>query len=293
MTRLCTYTDGRAAHVGVLIPDSNRVRPLDHLVSPEVAAISGVAALIDVEPQELSQGADHETVRLADVTLLAPIPRPSRNIFCVGKNYLDHVTEFGRSGYDTTVSSDTPSHPIIFTKLASCVVGPHDDVESHPGATTELDYEAEVAVIIGRSGRNIAAGQADQHVWGYTLVNDVTARDLQRQHKQWFLGKSLDSFCPMGPWMATADELDLSDVRLEARVNGELRQSASTADMIFDVPKLIETISAGRTLEAGDVIATGTPAGVGIGFDPPRFLAVGDLVEISATGLGLLANRIT
>lgn len=290
MTRLCTYQEGADVHVGVLDADGQRIQPLDHLVSAELAAVTGVTALIGTEPGQLAGG--DPTVALADVTLLAPVPQPHRNIFCVGKNYLEHAAEFGRSGYDNSVSGDAPEHPIVFTKPASCVVGPGADVEAHPQVTSELDYEAELAVVIGRPGRGIAASRAAEHVWGYTLVNDITARDLQRRHKQWFLGKSLDTFCPMGPWLATTDEIDLENLRIECRVNGELRQSASTADLIFDVPTLIETISAGLTLQPGDIVATGTPAGVGIGFDPPRFLSAGDLVEVSAAGLGRLENRI-
>ncbi|HEY0561552.1 MAG TPA: fumarylacetoacetate hydrolase family protein [Frankiaceae bacterium] len=234
-------------------------------------------------------------VPLAAVTLLAPVPRPRRNIFCVGKNYSEHAREFGSSGYDHsagTGSDHVPDKPVVFTKAPSTVVGPDAEVEAHPTVTKELDYEAELAVIIGRGGRDIPASRALEHVWGYTAVNDVTARDRQRDHKQWFLGKSLDTHCPMGPWALTADELDLATTRVQCRVNGELRQDASTADLIFDVPTIIETISAGLTLEPGDVIATGTPAGVGIGFDPPRFLASGDVVEVAITGLGVLRNRI-
>jgi len=235
------------------------------------------------------------------VGLLAPLPRPRRNVFCVGKNYREHAAEFGASGYDagsdTRAADHVPTAPVVFTKPPSSVVGPGAVVESHPTVTKELDYEAELAVIIGRGGRDIPAGEAAQHVWGYTVVNDVTARDRQRDHKQWFLGKGLDTFCPMGPYAVTADEVDPGgqarpELDVECRVNGELRQKASTLDLVFDIPTLIETISAGLTLQPGDVIATGTPAGVGIGFDPPRFLAAGDLVEVSISGIGTLRNRI-
>jgi 2-keto-4-pentenoate hydratase/2-oxohepta-3-ene-1,7-dioic acid hydratase in catechol pathway len=147
-------------------------------------------------------------------------------------------------------------------------------------------------VIIGRGGRGITRERALDHVWGYTVINDVTARDLQKTHKQWFLGKSLDTFCPMGPWAVTADEVGEGPLDLECRVNGELRQRASTADLIFDIPTIIETISAGITLQPGDVIATGTPKGVGIGFDPPKFLKPGDVVEIGISQIGTLTNRV-
>jgi len=244
---------------------------------------------------------DGPSLPLAEVELLAPLPRPRRNVFCVGKNYREHAAEFGASGYDagsdTRAADHVPTAPVVFTKPPSSVVGPGAVVESHPTVTKELDYEAELAVIIGRSGRDIPASEAAQHVWGYTAVNDVTARDRQRDHKQWFLGKGLDTFCPMGPYAVTADEVDPGgqarpELDVECRVNGELRQKASTLNLVFDIPTLIETISAGLTLQPGDVIATGTPAGVGIGFDPPRFLQAGDLVEVSISGIGTLRNRI-
>nr|WP_239521762.1 fumarylacetoacetate hydrolase family protein [Geodermatophilus sabuli] len=229
---------------------------------------------------------------MTDVHLLAPIPRPPRNVICVGQNYHQHSLEFDASGYNSTPSNGVPDRPVVFTKAPSSVIGPGDVIPLHDALTTELDYEAELAVIIGRGGRGIPAEEALDHVWGYTIVNDVTARDVQRDHRQWFLGKSLDGSCPMGPFAVTADEVDLTDLLVETRVNGELRQSAKTSDLIFDVPTLIATISAGMTLQAGDVIATGTPAGVGIGFDPPRFLRSGDTVEISITGLGTLTNTV-
>ncbi|SFL38965.1 fumarylacetoacetate hydrolase family protein [Geodermatophilus ruber] len=229
---------------------------------------------------------------LADVRLLAPIPRPPRNVICVGQNYHQHSLEFDASGYNSTPSNGVPDRPVVFTKAPSSVIGPGEVIPLHDNLTTELDYEAELGVIIGKGGRGIPAEEALSHVWGYTIINDVTARDVQRDHRQWFLGKSLDGACPMGPFAVTADEVDLTDLLVETRINGELRQSAKTADLIFDVPTLIATISAGMTLEPGDVIATGTPAGVGIGFDPPRFLSAGDTVEVSITGLGTLINTV-
>ncbi|NEK56996.1 fumarylacetoacetate hydrolase family protein [Geodermatophilus sabuli] len=262
----------------------------------------GYAVSADGDPlgllELIQRGAPHSVpcstspVPLTDVHLLAPIPRPPRNVICVGQNYHQHSLEFDASGYNSTPSNGVPDRPVVFTKAPSSVIGPGDVIPLHDALTTELDYEAELAVIIGRGGRGIPAEEALDHVWGYTIVNDVTARDVQRDHRQWFLGKSLDGSCPMGPFAVTADEVDLTDLLVETRVNGELRQSAKTSDLIFDVPTLIATISAGMTLQAGDVIATGTPAGVGIGFDPPRFLRSGDTVEISITGLGTLTNTV-
>lgn len=232
-------------------------------------------------------------IALDSVTMLAPL-HPVRNVFCLGKNYSDHVREFGRSGYDTpSKSEDVPEKPIIFSKATTSVTGPYADVNPHHGVTNELDYEGELGVIIGAGGRGLSRGDALEHVWGYTIINDVTARDLQRDHQQWLLGKSLDTHCPMGPYLVSADEVgDVQTLEIETLVNGRRRQFAPIKDLIFDIPELIETISAGITLLPGDILATGTPAGVGIGFDPPKFLHSGDVVEVSITGLGSLRNRI-
>ena len=234
-----------------------------------------------------------EAIPVADVELLAPIPLPRRNIFCVGRNYVEHAKEFANSGYDATASATAqPEYPVVFTKAPSTVIGTGADVDPHTGVTSELDYEAELGVMIGTGGRGISKAEAVDHVWGYTIINDVTARDLQKDHKQWFLGKSLDTHCPMGPWAVTRDEVGDGPLDLHCTVNGETRQKATTADLIFDIPTIIETISAGITLQPGDIIATGTPVGVGIGFTPPRFLTSGDVVEISISKLGTLRNRI-
>ena len=181
---------------------------------------------------------------------------------------------------------------MVFTKAAATVIASGQPVDPHTDITSTLDYEGEIGVIIGKRASKVSKADAMDYVWGYTLINDVTARDLQHSHKQWFIGKSLDTFCPMGPWAVTADEIDITDLQLQTRVNGELRQDANTAQLIFDVPTIIETLSAGITLEPGDVIATGTPVGVGIGFDPPKYLADGDEMVVSAAGLGELRNVV-
>jgi 2-keto-4-pentenoate hydratase/2-oxohepta-3-ene-1,7-dioic acid hydratase in catechol pathway len=233
--------------------------------------------------------------KLAGHSLLAPIASPRRNLFCVGKNYHEHAKEFAQSGFDTSAvqGEQAPSFPVIFTKAPSTVIADGVQVSAFADLTQQLDYEAELAVIIGRPGRGISKADALDHVWGYTIVNDVTARDLQQKHRQWFLGKSLDTFCPMGPWIVTADEVDdPADLGVKCWINGELRQNANTRDLIFDIPTIIETISMGITLLPGDVIATGTPAGVGIGFKPPKFLKPGDLMKISIDKLGTLANTV-
>jgi 2-keto-4-pentenoate hydratase/2-oxohepta-3-ene-1,7-dioic acid hydratase in catechol pathway len=230
-----------------------------------------------------------ERVALSAVRLLAPLPAPRRNLWCVGRNYHAHAKELK----DSVFKDHQPEGwPIVFTKVPETVVGPGETVRL-PGAaiSAQIDYEAELAVVIGTGGRNIARADALAHVWGWTIVNDVTARDVQMRHSQWDLGKSFDTFCPMGPWIVTADELDGTDTRVRCWVNGELRQDARTTDLIHDIPTLIETCSRGITLLPGDVIATGTPAGVGMGLDPPRWLQHGDLVRIEIDGIGTLENR--
>ena len=232
-------------------------------------------------------------IPLAQVTLEAPLPRPRRNIFCVGKNYHEHAHEFARSGFDSSAAAGAvPDAPIIFSKVPDCVTGPSTPILIDPRASEAIDYEAELAVVIGKGGRGIPRERALDHVFGYTIVNDVTARDLQGRHKQGLIGKSQDSFCPMGPWLVSADEVDLANTAVRCWVNGELRQDANTRALIFDVPTLIETLSRGLTLLPGDVIATGTPAGVGIGFNPPKYLRPGDVVRIEIAGIGVLENPV-
>ena len=231
---------------------------------------------------------------LNGATVLAPITQPRRNIFCVGKNYHEHAAEFSKSGFDSSAKEGelAPDFPVVFTKPASTVIGPGDAIPSHPEVTSQLDYEAEFAVVIGKAGRGIKKADAFDHIFGYTIVNDFTARDLQKKHRQWFIGKSLDGFCPMGPYLVTNDEVDAQNLDIKCWVNGELRQNSNTSLLIFDIPTIIETLSAGMTLQPGDVIATGTPAGVGIGFNPPKWLKTGDTIKIEVQGLGVLENAV-
>jgi 2-keto-4-pentenoate hydratase/2-oxohepta-3-ene-1,7-dioic acid hydratase in catechol pathway len=228
----------------------------------------------------------------APTHLQAPIRRPRRNIFCVGKNYRDHAKEFENSGFDATSGTAVPEAPIFFTKVPESVIGPQAPISFDPAVSSAIDYEGELAVIIGVGGRAISPANAMAHVWGYTIINDVTARDVQSKLKQWHVGKSFDTFCPMGPWAVTADEIDLANTRLRTWVNGDLRQEANTADLIFDVPTIVAVLSAGITLHPGDIIATGTPAGVGIGFKPPKYLKSGDVVTVEIDGLGRLENKV-
>ena len=292
--KLVTFSTGTDQRVGVIDVERGVVGDVTALL-PEGAGLLEVIARWDALGPLLARvDATVVVYPLEQVRLLAPIPRPRRDVFCVGKNYRDHVLEFGRSGYDQPDhSQDMPEHPVVFTKATTSVTGPFDDIDPHHDVTAELDYEAELGVIIGRGGRGITREQAFEHVWGYTIIDDFTARDLQRKHKQWLIGKSLDTHCPMGPYAVSADEIsDVTALVVESHVNGELRQSAPVKELIFDIPELIATISAGITLLPGDLIATGTPAGVGIGFDPPKFMVSGDVIEVSITGLGAQRNRV-
>ena len=267
--------------------------PLAELAPELPADMAGVIAALVAGariPEPATAGRALEAAQLA-----APLPNPPRNIFCVGKNYHAHAREFAGSGYDsssTSAADAIPKAPIIFSKPFTSISGPWDDIPLWPGLDEGVDYEAELAVIIGRGGRNIPRERALEHVFGYTLVNDVTARDLQGTHKQWLLGKGIDGFCPMGPWIVTAEEIGDRPLRITCTVNDEARQDASTADLIFDVPELIQTISRSMALLPGDVIATGTPEGVGIGFKPPRFLRESDVVECGIEGIGRIRNRL-
>jgi 2-keto-4-pentenoate hydratase/2-oxohepta-3-ene-1,7-dioic acid hydratase in catechol pathway/pimeloyl-ACP methyl ester carboxylesterase len=230
-----------------------------------------------------------EPFPLKSVKCLPPIS--GRDIMAVGKNYVEHAREFNSSGYDASDKTDQPTHPVIFTKRATSIIGTEDPILLHPEFTSTVDYEGEIGVILGKPGFQIPEEHAMDHVWGFTIVNDMTARERQRDHKQFFLGKSPDTFCPMGPVAVPKESLP-ENLTVQTFVNGEKRQEASLKDLIFSIPKLLATISAGQTLQAGDVIATGTPAGVSFGFRPMKFLNAGDEISVSVTGLGTLVNRI-
>ncbi|MGO4888508.1 fumarylacetoacetate hydrolase family protein [Anaerobacillus sp. MEB173] len=222
-----------------------------------------------------------------NIKLLAPIPRPAKNIFCVGKNYAAHAIEMGSA-------ADIPEYPMIFSKAPTTVIGHESIMLNHKEVTDSLDYEGELAVIIGKKGKAIKKEEAFDYVFGYTIINDVTARDLQKKHKQFLIGKSLDTSCPMGPYITHRSVVDdPHQLAIETKVNGESRQVGNTEQFIFDIPTIIATISQGMTLEAGDIIATGTPAGVGSGFNPPKYLQPGDVIEITVERLGTLRNQLS
>ena len=292
--RLATYRHQGQTRVGSVSPDGLHLTPF--ALEPADARYGALRLIERVAAGLALPAPSGPAVALAELQLLAPLPLPRRNLFCVGRNYHAHAQELQASVFKDN-NRNTAAWPIIFTKVPECVVGPEADVLL-PGAaiSEQIDYEAELAVVIGRGGRNISRAQAMDHVYGYTIVNDVTARDVQMRHGQWDLGKSFDTFCPMGPWIVSADELDGSDTRVRCWVSPaggapELRQDGRTRDLIFDLPSLIETCSRGITLYPGDVIATGTPAGVGMAMTPPRWLQPGDLVRIEIDGIGSLQNR--
>lgn len=232
-------------------------------------------------------------IDLSSVALLPPAVSRRAAVICVGKNYHAHAREFFGSGFDSTGKDEIPTEPVIFGKAGSSLIGHEDEINSALDSTQTVDYEGELAVIIGKTTHKVSRAEALDHVFGYTVCNDVTSRELQKRHNQWLVGKSLDTFGPLGPWIVTSDEIgDITQQILITRVNGEERQRAPIADLIFDIPGLIETLSATMTLQPGDIIATGTPAGVGIGHKPPKYLSAGDRVEVEITGIGVLANPV-
>ncbi len=242
-----------------------------------------VAACADRAPSQ-------SNVPLNELLILPPIPRPIKNVICLGWNYSEHIKE---STQASGRGDELPEYPVVFTKSPTAVIGSGGKVPYDKTVTEQLDWEVELGVIIGRLGKGISRSRALQHVVGYTIINDLSARDLQFRHKQFFIGKSLDGSCPIGPWMVTADEIkDPHDLDLKCWVNGVIKQDSNTRYMIFDIPSIIETLSKGMTLEPGDIIATGTPSGVGFARQPPEFLRPGDTVECEIESIGKLNNTI-
>ncbi len=271
----------------------------------EVVALSSIApdllTLIAAGPEALARAREYAatapaTLPLANARLLAPIPTPRRNVICLGKNYAEHAREsYEARGEQVPTESPvaTTEYPVIFTKATTSVNGPYDDIPVDDAISAQMDYEAELAFIIGRPARRVARAEAMSHVFGYTILNDVTARDLQTAHKQFHVGKSLDGCCPIGPWIVTADAIaDPHALRITCHVNGELRQDSAGEVMTFDIPAMIEILSRTMTLLPGDIIATGTPSGVGFARKPPVFLRPGDVVECAIEGIGAIRNRI-
>ena len=229
-----------------------------------------------------------------EVKLLSPIPVPVRDIICVGKNYAKHAKEVQKSSFSTLQEKKhVPNELIIFNKATTSVIGPNDKIELINDRTNTTDYEGELGVVVGKRSKNIKYSNATDIIFGYTIINDVTARKLQNNHKQWFIGKSPDTYCPMGPCIITKDEIEnIKNIKIQTTVNGEIRQSGIVKDMIFNISTIIEILTKSMTLVEGDIIATGTPSGVGIGFDPPKFLKSGDKIKISVDSIGILENEV-
>jgi 2-keto-4-pentenoate hydratase/2-oxohepta-3-ene-1,7-dioic acid hydratase in catechol pathway len=293
--RLVTFSDANGMRIGVHDTASNTIVDLAAATRLPRDMTSFIAlGKNGLKRARAAVKSGEGRLPYASVKLHAPIPRPAKNILCVGKNYYDHAREFHASGVDASAGKDAiPELPIMFTKWPNSVIASGEPIPSYLDYTNSTDYEGELTVVIGPGGRGIAKKDAYAHVYGYTIINDATARTLQNRHRQWFLGKSLDGYCPMGPCIVSADEVpDVTKLRLLTKVNGEVRQDAMVSELIFDIPTLIETLSRVMTLDPGDLIATGTCVGVGIGFDPPKYLKQGDRVAITIEPIGTLENPV-
>jgi 2-keto-4-pentenoate hydratase/2-oxohepta-3-ene-1,7-dioic acid hydratase in catechol pathway len=284
--RLVTYHINQESKIGAVVGE--HVVDLSGIARDMVTFIEQGAAALTAATQLLQQ--PHLSHPLAEVQLLAPIARPRRNIFCLGLNYAEHAAESDRArGREVEV----PQHPIIFTKATHTVIGHQAPIPYDPTITEQLDWEVELGVIINQPCKNVPREQAMAVVFGYTIINDISARDLQRQHKQFHKGKSLDGTCPMGPWIVTTDDIpNPHNLRLTCRVNGLTKQDDTTRHMLFDISHTIAVLSRGMTLEPGDVIATGTPSGVGFARTPPEFLYPGDILESEIEAIGILQNYV-
>lgn len=296
--KLLTYHYQGREDFGVLLRDGRTICPANAVCRKGYGSLAElIGNLSGADRRKLAETAAGDGppagvpgIPLAGVKLLAPIPQPAGDVICLGLNYTDHAQESAR--FKKTVF-EGGEKAVYFAKRVDRAVGCGGFIDSHPGVVDSLDYEVELAVVIGREAKGVSPEAAWEHVFGYTIINDVSARNVQTQHKQWFLGKSLDTFCPMGPWIVTADEFDRPPVlKITSRVNGETRQNSDTGMMLFGVDHVISELSQGMTLKPGTVIAMGTPAGVGMGFAPPRFLKPGDIVECEIQGIGCLTNTV-
>ena len=285
--KLVTYRLSGAEHVGALTADGRGVLPLPAADMNTLIETMTLADLRSAAAAAERGGA----VPLSDVELLAPIPRPRQDVVCLGMNYRDHAEESARYSADAFTKNSTAA--VYFSKRVSEAGKPDGVIPRHAGLTDRLDYEVELAVVLGKAARDVKAADAADYIFGYTILNDVSARDLQTGHKQWYFGKSLDGFTPMGPVLVTADEIAYPPaLEITCRVNGELRQQSNTSLLITSIGQILEELTAGMTLLPGTIIATGTPAGVGMGFDPPRFLQSGDIVECAIEGIGTLRSTV-
>lgn len=292
--RLLTYREGNVDRAGVLARDGTVVDAA-RLIGRDGLAVLEIldAGALTLGPLAKAAAGAKGGIPLANARLRAPIPRTRRNVFCVGWNYSEHFAE-GQAARGPGGSADLPSHPSFFTKNPGTIVGPEEPVRLPAPHSEQLDFEVELAVVIGRGGRDISQARALEHVFGYTVANDVSVRDVQRRHGgQWFKGKNFDTHLPMGPWIVTSDEIaDPQALHITSRVNGETKQDSNTKHMVFSVARIVAELSAGMALEPGDVIITGTPEGVGFARTPPEFLRSGDLMEMEIEGIGVLRNPV-
>ncbi|MEL0241698.1 MAG: fumarylacetoacetate hydrolase family protein [Pelagibacteraceae bacterium] len=293
--RFITFEKDKKVKLGLDIPNEGIIdlQNLDKSIPNDLNDLIKNYSLLETKLKSFNTK-DNVHYKNNDVKILAPIPIPVRDIICVGKNYAEHAKEVQRSSFNTLQGKQAvPSKPIIFNKATTSVIGPSDKIETKNDETNTTDYEGELGVIIGKRAKHVSQANAFDIIFGYTIINDVTARELQNNHKQWFLGKSPDTYCPMGPVVITKDEIsNIDEVKLQTFVNEEERQVGIVKDMVFNIPLLIETLTKSMTLVEGDIIATGTPSGVGIGFDPPKFLKPGDRVKVSIDPIGILENEV-
>lgn len=286
--KLVTYRFENTQRVGVLTQDETAILPLDY---SDMNTLIETASPADLRSAASAAERAGVQVPLAEVELLAPIPRPRQDILCLGMNYKDHADEAAQ--YNAEAFTKEKPVAVYFSKRVSQAVAPEGDIERHADLVERLDYEVELGVILGKAARNVKAEEAGDYIFGYTVLNDVSARDVQTSHKQWYFGKSLDGFTPMGPCIVTADEIAFPPaLDISSTVNGEPRQHSNTRLFLTGIPVLLEELTAGMTLLPGTIIATGTPAGVGMGFDPPKFLQSGDVVECTIQGIGTIRNTV-
>ncbi|HEX8674450.1 MAG TPA: fumarylacetoacetate hydrolase family protein [Longimicrobium sp.] len=284
--KLVTYEANGRARIGALVEGG--VVDLGTVAADMLSLIERGEAGLDEARAALE--AASEVLPMERVRLLAPIPRPRKNIVCLGMNYAAHAYESARA---KGLPEKLPEHPVFFTKSPTAVIGPGAEIPLDAAITTQLDWEVELAFVFGRTGKNIAREDALGYIFGYTVINDISARDLQNRHQQFFKGKSLDGTCPMGPCIVTADELpDAGDLALSLRLNGKTMQDSRTRDLVFDIPTIIAVLSRGQTVEAGDVVSTGTPSGVGMGWNPQTWLKPGDVLEAEIERIGVLRNTV-
>lgn len=292
-----TYLEEGSEKIGVLSKDQNYIINLKAAIGQEcpetmLEFIEYCSIEVLEKVKKAVENSHRETLtNVEDVKICAPIPKPKRNVICLGLNYRDHASEL--KGSSITKEVKEPQHPVYFGKMAHHIIGTGDEINSHLGVTEEIDYEVELAVVIAKDGLNIPVDEAEDYIFGYTVLNDITARDLQKKHVQWIRGKSLDTFTAMGPYLVHKSDIPFPvELNLSCRVNGEIRQSSNTNNLIFDIPYIISDLSKGMTLKAGDIIATGTPSGVGMGFKPPKYLKSGDVVECAIEKIGTLINKV-